>query len=142
LTAAFLTLVAAGALGACGESDDPTPAATGGSGRDCGTVVAEAPRPAPMSCFDAAFAGCSPARVLVDNRGAALAGTKVRYAIRSRSGANCVVRWSYVALPANPSWVGKDIECAYAPGADFQAALAARGDFAGCSGPLLTLIRG
>ena len=142
LAAVFVTLAAAGALGACGDSDDPAPAAAGGADRNCGTVVGETPRPAPMGCFDEAFAACSPASVLVDNRGPALAGTKVRYAIRSRSGSDCVVRWSYVALPANPSWEGKDIECAYAPGADFQAALAARADFAGCSGPLLKLISG
>ena len=138
LTAALLTLAAAGALAACGDSDDPASAAAG----NCGTVVANAPRPASMPCFDKAFAACSPASVLIDNRGGALGGTKVRYAIRSRSGSDCVVRWTYVALPPNPKLQDKAIDCPYATGPSFQAALSAAPDLKGCSGPLMKLLKG
>jgi hypothetical protein len=142
LKAGFAALAAGLASAGCGHGNVPAADTASGSARDCGTVVADTPQPARMDCFDTAFKSCTPARVLVDNRGAALAGTKVRYTIRGRSGSDCRVRWSYVALPANPKWVGKDIECPYTAGANFQTALAARSDFMGCRGPLLSLLRG
>lgn len=142
LKTGLVVLAASHAVSGCGDSNDSASSTKAEDARDCGTVVAHAPEPARMGCFDAAFKGCRPARVLIDNRGAALVGTKVRYAIRGRSGSACRVRWSYVALPANPSWVGKDIECPYTAGPDFQAALVARNDFTDCRGPLLSLLRG
>ena len=99
LTATLAVLGAGLALATgCGEATTASAAA-----RDCGTVVMRT-EIVPMPCFDDAFARCAPASVLIDNRAPVLTGVKVRYTIRGRSGSDCRVSWTYVALPPNPSW--------------------------------------
>ena len=136
-----LAALGAGAALATGCGED-TGAATATAARDCGTIVVRTPTRS-MPCFDAAFARCAPASVLIDNsRAPILTSVKVRYTIRGRSGADCRVTWSYVALPPNPSWEGKDIDCPYRAGPNWLAAFdAAPQDMAGCRGPLMNLIR-
>lgn len=91
-------------------------------------------------CFDQHFTSCTPAQIVVDNESSFLKGTINQYDIKSKQGSSCLVQWQYINLPTNTSWNGKTVTCPYDNSKEFQAALNARTDFTGCTGPLLNVM--
>lgn len=142
----LVLLIVASGIYALGSHKKPSKNATSSATKivDCGkiTVTDATFNTSPYKgCFDQHFINCTQAQITVDIEASFGKGTINQYQIQSKQSSSCLVQWQYVALPSNATWQGKTVTCAYDSSKEFLAALSAKTDFTGCTGPLLSVMK-